>query len=188
MTIKPRVGILHHLISISGLHVTLFATVFGGAVYWSWRRSHRLTTWLPARKAAALLGVLAAFGYVLLAGFEVPAQRTLYMLAVAALGLWIGRPGTAALRLCQVQYEPSGASIRVKPVVVVKCCTTVPSGSESVERVASVGLASAQSCGDKPSGRAASQLVAGAASTGTVLSMLRTLVAGTDRRRADSSS
>ncbi|MBK7472323.1 MAG: ComEC family competence protein [Betaproteobacteria bacterium] len=89
-----RTGV-SHLLSISGLHVTLFATVFGGAVYWCWRRSHRLTTWLPARKAAALLGALAALGYVLLAGFEVPAQRTLYMLAVAALGLWIGRPGTA---------------------------------------------------------------------------------------------
>ena len=89
-----RTGV-SHLLSISGLHVTLFATVFGGAVHGAWRRSHWLTMRLPARKAAALLGALAAFGYVLLAGFEVPAQRTLYMLAVAALGLWIGRPGTA---------------------------------------------------------------------------------------------
>src|ERR1019366_3247895 len=53
------------------------------------------TTRLPARKAAAVAGVTAAFVYVLLAGFEVPAQRTLYMLTVAAIGLWIGRPGTA---------------------------------------------------------------------------------------------
>ena len=89
-----RTGV-SHLLSISGLHVTLFATIIGGAVYWLWRRSQWLTTRLPARKAAALLGALAAFGYVLLAGFEVPAQRTLYMLMVAAIGLWIGRPGTA---------------------------------------------------------------------------------------------
>jgi competence protein ComEC len=89
-----RTGI-SHLLSISGLHVTLFATIIGGAVYWLWRRSQWLTTRLPARKAAALLGALAAFGYVLLAGFEVPAQRTLYMLTIAAIGLWIGRPGTA---------------------------------------------------------------------------------------------
>jgi len=33
---------------------------------------------------------------VLLAGFQVPAQRTLYMLTVAAIGLWLGRPGTAS--------------------------------------------------------------------------------------------
>jgi competence protein ComEC len=86
-----------HLISISGLHVTFFATLIGAVVFWLWRRSHRLTLRLPARKAAAAAGVLAAFAYVLLAGFQVPAQRTLYMLGVAAIGLWIGRPGTASV-------------------------------------------------------------------------------------------
>ena len=85
-----------HLISISGLHVTFFATLVGACVFWLWRRSHRWTLALPARKAAALAGVIAAFVYVLLAGFQVPAQRTLYMLTVAAIGLWIGRAGTAS--------------------------------------------------------------------------------------------
>jgi competence protein ComEC len=66
-------------------------------MFWLWKRSHALTTWLPARKAAAVAGVIAAFGYVLLAGFQIPAQRTLYMLAVAAIGLWLGRPGTASV-------------------------------------------------------------------------------------------
>ena len=90
-----RTGI-GHLISISGLHVTAFATLIGALVFCLWRRSHALTLRLPARKAAAVAGVLAAFIYVLLAGFQIPAQRTLYMLAVAAIGLWIGRPGTAS--------------------------------------------------------------------------------------------
>jgi competence protein ComEC len=89
-----RTGV-SHLLSISGLHVTLFATLAGGVVYFAWRRSPWLTSRLPARKAAALLGAIAAFGYVLLAGFEVPAQRTLYMLIVAAIGLWAGRPGSS---------------------------------------------------------------------------------------------
>ena len=91
-----RTGI-GHLISISGLHVTFFATLIGALVFWAWKRSHALTLRLPARKAAAIAGVLAAFGYVLLAGFAVPAQRTLYMLIVAAIGLWLARPGTAAI-------------------------------------------------------------------------------------------
>ena len=86
-----------HLISISGLHITFFATLIGAGMYWLWRRSHALTTWLPARKAAAVAGVVAAFVYVLLAGFQIPAQRTLYMLTVAAIGLWLGRPGTASV-------------------------------------------------------------------------------------------
>ena len=91
-----RTGI-GHLISISGLHVTFFATLIGALVFWAWKRRHALTLRLPARKAAAIAGVVAAFGYVLLAGFAVPAQRTLYMLTVAAIGLWLARPGTASV-------------------------------------------------------------------------------------------
>jgi competence protein ComEC len=41
--------------------------------------------------------VLFAFGYVLLAGAEVPAVRTLAMVAVGALGLLLARPGTASI-------------------------------------------------------------------------------------------
>src|SRR5262249_42002931 len=48
-----RTGI-GHLISISGLHVTFFATLIGALVFWLWRRGHALTLALPARKAAAL--------------------------------------------------------------------------------------------------------------------------------------
>ncbi|CAG0973533.1 ComE operon protein 3 [Burkholderiales bacterium] len=84
-----------HLISISGLHVTLFATLVGGLVFALWRRAQALTLRLAAHQAAAAAGALAALGYVLIAGFQVPAQRTLYMLLVAALGLWLGRPGSA---------------------------------------------------------------------------------------------
>src|SRR5450631_4489572 len=91
-----RTGI-GHLISISGLHITFFAALIGGLAFWLWKMSHTLTTRLPARKAAAVAGVTAAFIYVLLAGFEIPAQRTLYMLTVAAVGLWLGRPGSASV-------------------------------------------------------------------------------------------
>ncbi len=89
-----RTGITH-LISISGLHVTVFAALAGGLAYLLARRSTRLTTLVPARKVAALVGVVAAGFYVLLAGAQVPAVRTLVMLAVAAIGLLLARPGTA---------------------------------------------------------------------------------------------
>ena len=85
-----RTGITH-LVSISGLHVTMLAALFAGLLAWLWRRSERLMLFLPAQKAAVLAGWLAAFSYTLLAGFEVPAQRTLYMLSVVALALWSGR-------------------------------------------------------------------------------------------------
>ena len=91
-----RTGITH-LISISGLHVTVFAAIAGGFAYLLARRSARLTGRVPARKVAAVVGVIAATMYVLLAGAQVPAVRTLLMLVVAAVGLWLARPGTAAV-------------------------------------------------------------------------------------------
>ena len=84
-----------HLVAISGLHITLIAGMFARLVHWLWSRSFftraQLPLLLPSRKAAALAGVTLGFIYVLLAGFGIPAQRTLYMLVVVALALWSGR-------------------------------------------------------------------------------------------------
>src|SRR5690606_26777068 len=85
-----RTGV-NHLMSISGLHVTMVSGLIFALAYWLWLRSHYLTLWLPARKAAVVAGLAAALGYALLAGFAVPAQRTVYMLGVVAIALWLGR-------------------------------------------------------------------------------------------------
>jgi len=95
-TVFNRTGV-SHLISISGLHVTIFAAFAGGIAFALARRSVRLTMRIPARKVAAVIGVVAAGCYVLLAGAAVPAVRTFAMLVVAACGLWLGRPGTAGV-------------------------------------------------------------------------------------------
>ena len=87
--ILTRTGV-NHLMSISGLHVTMVSGLIFSLVYWLWRRS-ALTLRIPARKAAAVAGVASALGYALLAGFAVPAQRTVYMLAAIAVALWLGR-------------------------------------------------------------------------------------------------
>jgi len=92
-----RTGITH-LMSISGLHITMFAGLAYALINWLWRRSTRLPLWLPAQHAAAVGGFLAAFFYCLLAGFAVPAQRTLYMLGVVAAARLSGRE-TAASRV-----------------------------------------------------------------------------------------
>jgi len=85
-----RTGIVH-LISISGSHITMLAGLAYFVCFWSWRRIPRLSLWLPAQRAATLAGALTALAYVALAGFGIPAQRTLLMLAVAAWALWTGR-------------------------------------------------------------------------------------------------
>jgi competence protein ComEC len=85
-----------HLMSISGLHVTMLAGLFYFLLGWLWRRSSTLPLHLPAQKAAAIGGFLAAFAYTLLAGFAVPAQRTLYMLGVVALARLLNREMAAS--------------------------------------------------------------------------------------------
>jgi competence protein ComEC len=74
-----------HLMSISGLHVTMFAWLAAALIGTLWRLSPRLMLALPTPLAARWGGVLAAAGYALLAGWGVPAQRTLWMLATVAL-------------------------------------------------------------------------------------------------------
>ena len=74
-----------HLVAISGLHVTLFAWLMAHLA----RRMWRVALWLRVpmiarcrRESFALVsGWLAAAAYSLLAGFSIPAQRTLLMLA-----------------------------------------------------------------------------------------------------------
>jgi len=90
-----RTGV-NHLMSISGLHVTMVSGLVALAVFWAWRRSPRLTLRLPARKAAAAAGFMGALIYCLLAGFAIPAQRTLYMVGVAAAALWLDRMQSAS--------------------------------------------------------------------------------------------
>jgi competence protein ComEC len=94
-----RTGV-NHLMSISGLHVTMVSGLAFALVGGLWRRIPRLTLALPAPKAAVLAGFSAALLYALLAGYAVPAQRTVYMLAVLAVALWLGVIETASVVLC----------------------------------------------------------------------------------------
>ena len=85
-----RTGVTH-LMSISGLHVTLVSGLAAWLVASGWRRVPWLALRLPARKSAAAAAIVAGLGYTLIAGFGVPAQRTFWMVSVVALALWFGR-------------------------------------------------------------------------------------------------
>lgn len=81
----------NHLMAISGLHITMVSGMAFVLVFWLWRWSPYLLLRLPARRAAAIAGLIVALGYTLLSGFAIPAQRAFYMLAVVAIALWQGR-------------------------------------------------------------------------------------------------
>ncbi len=92
-----------HLMSISGLHITMLAGLAAVLAGFLWRRS--LFTgglwplYLPTPKVMALAAAGMAVLYVALAGFGIPAQRTLIMLLVMALALWLNRIGSVSQML-----------------------------------------------------------------------------------------
>jgi competence protein ComEC len=83
-----------HLMSISGLHITMLAGLAFAIAVLAWVRAPPLPLWLPARKAGVIAGVLVAIAYALLTGFAVPAQRTVLMLAVIAACVLMDRQGS----------------------------------------------------------------------------------------------
>lgn len=80
-----------HLFSISGLHVGMVA-IFAAALMsgLSWLFPSMLRIW-SRRYWALAPALLAAWGYALLAGFEVPTRRTMAMIAAAGLALLLRR-------------------------------------------------------------------------------------------------
>jgi competence protein ComEC len=83
-----------HLMSISGLHITLFAWAASAGVGLAWRssarRGSRLCLRWPAPHAAVCMGVALATLYALFSGWGLPAQRTVIMLWMVALLRWRG--------------------------------------------------------------------------------------------------
>ncbi|MCL4744752.1 MAG: DNA internalization-related competence protein ComEC/Rec2 [Burkholderiaceae bacterium] len=97
-----------HLMSISGLHITMLAALGAAAANRVWS-NRRLGAAMSRRPLAALLarpyarwvcGVTVAFAYSGLAGWGIPAQRTCWMLAAAGAALLLGR----ARRVDQVLF------------------------------------------------------------------------------------
>ncbi len=83
-----------HLMSISGLHITMLASAAFAAAFFAWVRVPALVLRIPARKAAVVAGAGAALAYTLMTGYAVPAQRTFLMLATLAACVLTDRHGS----------------------------------------------------------------------------------------------
>jgi competence protein ComEC len=79
-----------HLMSISGLHVTLFAGIAAWLAARAWRCCPPLMVRLSRRRFASLAAAACGVAYVALAGWGLPAQRTLYMILAMAVAAWRG--------------------------------------------------------------------------------------------------
>lgn len=84
-----RITGVAHLMSVSGLHITLFAWLAMGLVGAAWRVAGRMAPRLlhrvPRPVAADLGGWALATLYAAFAGWGLPAQRTVWMLGVVVL-------------------------------------------------------------------------------------------------------
>jgi len=74
-----------HLVSISGLHITMFAWLAGALIAMLWRRSARAVLHCPTPLAARWGGLACAAAYAVFSGWGVPSQRTIWMLATVTL-------------------------------------------------------------------------------------------------------
>jgi competence protein ComEC len=83
-----------HLMSISGLHITMLAGAAFVLAFFVWVRIPSLALRIPARKAAVVAGTLVALAYSLMTGYAVPAQRTFAMLATIAVCVLVDRHGS----------------------------------------------------------------------------------------------
>lgn len=73
-----------HLVSISGLHITLVATIVIFLVNYVLRRLP-LQLNIPLQIITIWSGLAAAFCYSIFAGFSIPTQRTFYLLLISAI-------------------------------------------------------------------------------------------------------
>ncbi len=104
-----------HLIAISGFNLAIIAAAVFFFWRWLWPLSTRLALWLPAQTAAAIAAALAATGYALLAGFEAPVVRALWMLWVGLLALLLRR-GSGAFQALALAW---GLLLLVDPLAVL---------------------------------------------------------------------
>ncbi|MGN6649324.1 DNA internalization-related competence protein ComEC/Rec2 [Trinickia sp.] len=92
-----------HLVAVSGLHIGFVAGLGASLAAWLWRRScafgailarYGAREWplvVPTPIVAAAVGVASAAMYAALAGFNIPAQRALWMLVVVSVAFVLGR-------------------------------------------------------------------------------------------------
>ena len=81
----------NHLVAISGLHIALVAGFSFFLWRYLWGSSVCLSRIMPAQKSASLFALLMAFCYAGLAGFAIPTQRALVMIAVILGAVFFNR-------------------------------------------------------------------------------------------------
>lgn len=124
-----------HLMSISGLHVSMVSGLVYALVAWLWRRLGPLASRVSAQHAGAWSAVAAAVAYAALAGFSVPTQRSLLMGAVALGAVLLRRAQRPAVVLALALL----AVLLADPLAVLAVDFWLSFGAVAVILLAAVG-------------------------------------------------
>jgi competence protein ComEC len=103
---------ISHLLSVSGLHLSLVGALAFGAARRTLARSARLAGRWDLRRPALLVALSCAAAYAVLAGGGVPVRRALVLLAALAMAAIARRPGASASSLAAASiailaFEPA---------------------------------------------------------------------------------
>jgi competence protein ComEC len=118
---------LAHILSISGLHIVFVVALVMGLVRYGIALAPALALRIDAKKAAAVLALLAALFYTALAGAPVPAQRACAMAGFALLAVLLDRTAlslrlvawSAIIVLAVAPESLTGASFQMSFAAVV---------------------------------------------------------------------
>lgn len=123
-----------HILSISGLHFAIIATMLFGLTFWLLRRSTRLILHTNVRKTAMLACLPPLLFYAFLAGMNVPVLRSLVMSCIAIVALCTDRRKSistllAAAALLILLIQPQAlftASFQLSFAAVASIALTTP--------------------------------------------------------------
>ena len=87
-----RASSLYHIVSISGLHMTLLAAAVFAMIRYGLALVPRLALAWPLKKIAASVALVAGAAYLVISGLEVPAQRSYVMTATVLVAVLLDRP------------------------------------------------------------------------------------------------
>jgi len=90
---------IYHVLSISGLHMSLAAMLVFVSVRFLLSLVPPLALYLPVKKIAAVVALCSSYAYLMLAGYPVPAVRSFIMIASVMVAILFDRIGISLYSL-----------------------------------------------------------------------------------------
>jgi competence protein ComEC len=89
-----RIAGISHILSVSGMHLSLVAAIFFFTTRIILCLLHRATYRLDAKKIAAVIAIIGSFAYLLISGLQIAAVRSFIMTAMVIFAIIIDRTAT----------------------------------------------------------------------------------------------